>query len=62
MLLPVAPFDHNLFSVPVLVITTESPWQNVVELEAEIVGADGVGFTVTATAFDTVEEQPFATT
>ena len=62
MLLPDAPFDHNLFSVPVLVITTESPWQNVVELEAEIVGADGVGFTVTATVFDTVEEQPFATT
>ena len=62
MLLPVAPFDHNLFSVPVLVITTESPWQNVVELELEIVGADGVGFTVTATAFDTAEEQPFATT
>jgi hypothetical protein len=62
MLLPDAPFDHNLFSVPVLVITTESPWQNVVGRKVEMVGAEGVGFTVTATAFDTVEEQPFATT
>ena len=62
MLLPVAPFDHNLFSLPVLVITTESPWQNVVELELEIVGADGVGLTVTATALETEEEHPFATT
>ena len=62
MLLPDAPFDHNLFSVPVLEITTESPWQNVVGREVEMVGDEGVGLTVTATAFDTAEEQPFATT
>ncbi len=45
-----------------LLITTESPWQNVVGRLAVIVGADGVGLTVTATALDTEEEQPFATT
>ena len=62
MLLPEPPFDHNLFSVPVLLITTESPWQNEVGRMVVIVGADGVGLTVTATALDTEEEQPFATT
>ncbi len=62
MLLPEPPFDHSLFSVPVLLITTESPWQNVVGRLAVIVGADGVGLTVTEIAFDTEEEQPFATT
>ena len=43
-------------------ITTESPWQNVVGRLAVIVGADGVGFTVTTTALETAEEHPFATT
>jgi hypothetical protein len=62
ILLPTAPFDQILFSVPVLEITTESPWQNVVGRLAVIVGADGVGFTVTATALETAEEHPFATT
>ena len=45
-----------------LEITTESPWQNVVGRLVVIVGADGVGFTVTATALETAEEHPFATT
>jgi hypothetical protein len=62
MVLPEPPFDQSLFSVPVLLISTESPWQNVVGRLAVIVGADGVGLTVTATALDTEEEQPFATT
>jgi hypothetical protein len=62
MVLPELPFDHNLFSDPVLLITTESPWQKVVGRLVVIVGADGVGLTVTATALDTEEEQPFATT
>ena len=62
MLLPEPPFDQSLFSVPVLLISTESPWQKVVGRLVVIVGADGVGLTVTATAFDTEEEQPFATT
>ena len=59
---PVDPFDQILFSVPVLEITTESPWQNVVGRLAVIVGADGVGFTVTTTALETADEHPFATT
>ena len=62
MLLPELPFDQSLLSVPVLLISTESPWQKVVGRLVVIVGADGVGLTVTATAFDTEEEQPFATT
>ena len=62
MVLPELLFDHNLFSVPVLLISTESPWQKVVGRLVGIVGADGVGLTVTATALDTEEEHPFATT
>mgnify|MGYP006954599638 CR=1 FL=1 len=58
MLLPEPPFDHNLFSVPVLLITTESPWQNVVAEPAEIT-AEGRASTVTAKAA-LKEEQPEA--
>lgn len=41
---------------------TLSPMQNCGFLLVVMVGADGVGFTVTATVFDTEEVQPFATT
>ena len=59
---PFWPFDHNLFPVPLLVNTTLSPEQNVVDEPAVMTGADGVAFTVTGIEFETIDEQPFDTT
>ena len=54
----VAPFDHK-YEVPgVEVNITEPPAQNVVVPPAEIVGAVGVGLTVTFVAAEAPDEHP----
>jgi hypothetical protein len=54
----VAPFDQTLFDGEEDVSTTLLPEQNVVGPPAEIVGTDGIGFTVTTVAVDGADVQP----
>jgi len=53
-----APFDHKFPVAEEDVRTTLPPAQNVVELAAVIVGAEGIAFTVTLTGADAGETQP----
>ena len=55
----VSPVDHRLPPVSEEVSTTESPSQKVVAPDAEITGAEGIGFTVIATGEEESEAQPF---
>jgi hypothetical protein len=58
----VAPFDQRLPLAAEDVSTTLPPAQKVVGPPAEIVGAAGVGFTVTLWAADAPDVQPPVTT
>src|SRR3989338_2618222 len=56
----VSPVDHKLSVADDEVRTTDPPAQNVVGPLAEMVGVAGVGFTVTFSAIEFPEEQPFS--
>ena len=58
----VAPVDQRLSVAEDDVNTTEPPAQNVVGPLAEIVGVAGNGLTVTVSAIEFPEEQPFSIT
>ena len=58
----ISPVDQKLSIDDDDVKITESPSQNVVGPLAEMVGAAGVGFTVTFSAIEFPEEHPFSMT
>src|SRR3989338_3846093 len=58
----ISPVDHKLSIAEDEVRITEPPAQNVVGPLAEMVGVAGVGFTVTFSAIEFPEEQPFSIT
>ncbi len=58
----VSPVDQKLSVEDDEVKITESPAQKVVAPLIEIVGVAGVGFTVTVSAIEFPEEQPFSIT
>ena len=58
----VAPVDQRLSVAEDEVNTTDPPAQNVNGPLAEIVGVAGVGLTVTVSAIEFPEEQPFSIT
>jgi len=55
----VAPFDHVFPEALDEVNVTEPPEQNVVAPPADIVGVEGIGFTVTVSRLDVAVHDPF---
>ena len=54
-----APFDHVFPEALDEVNVTEPPEQNVVAPPADIVGVEGIGFTVTVSRLDVAVHDPF---